>query len=377
MCRRAGSGNPGRRRNRKGCIEETMIFAGIDIGSRAAKAVILKDNEIISSAIMDTGPESVKTSDTLLETVLRGTGVTKEDIDYTVATGYGRVLVPYANENVSEISAHAKGINWYFPSVRTIVDMGGQDCKAINCDEKGNVTNFVMNDKCAGGTGRFMEMIAEVLNIPLEEIGKVSLQSNNAIPFNTICAVFAKTEAIGYLRKGVSRADILSGLHEAIATRTYNLLKRVSIEPDFTITGGISKNSGMVAALEGKVGLKPLLCEDPQLCGALGAALFARDRSLGKATTTSVKTQYGYDDGSGVFYISIDGGLCNGCGKCVDVCPAKVLAMNLDHGHPVAEVKEAVRKKITLYCPGFEACNKQNLVNCHTICKEKAIEHSW
>ena len=353
-----------------------MICAGIDIGSRAAKAVILKDNEILSSRIMDTGPESVKTSETLLEEVLRGTGYTRDDIDYTVATGYGRVLVPYAKENVSEISAHAKGINWYFPSVRTIVDMGGQDCKAINCDEKGNVTNFVMNDKCAGGTGRFMEMIADVLGIPLEEIGDVSLQSNNAIPFNTICAVFAKTEAIGYLRKGVKRADILAGLHEAIATRTYNLLKRVSIQADFTITGGISKNSGMVAKLTEKVGMKPLLCEDPQLCGALGAALYARDRNA-KASAPAVKTQYGYEDGTGTYYISIDGGLCSGCGRCVDVCPAQVLVMNQDHGQATAEIKESVRKKITLFCPGFKACNERNMVNCRTVCKENAIDHSW
>jgi len=353
-----------------------MIFAGIDIGSRAAKAVILKDDEIISSRIMDTGPESVKTSETLLEDVLSGTGIRKEDIDYTVATGYGRVLVPYADENVSEISAHAKGINWYFPSVRTIVDMGGQDCKAINCDEKGNVTNFVMNDKCAGGTGRFMEMIADVLNVPLEKIGDVSLQSVNAIPFNTICAVFAKTEAISYLRKGVQRADILAGLHEAIATRTYNLLKRVSITPNFTITGGISKNSGMVAKISEKVGLKPLLCDDPQLCGALGAALFARDRNA-RATAPSVKTQYGYEDATGTFYVSVDGSLCTGCGKCADICPAGVMVMNLDHGHAIAGIKDAIRKKITLFCPGFKACNERNMVNCHTICKENAIEHSW
>lgn len=354
-----------------------MIFAGIDIGSRAAKAVLLKDNEIISSTIQDTGPESVKTSESLLKIVLEGTGLTRNDITYTVATGYGRVLVPYAQENVSEISCHAKGINYYFPSVRSIVDMGGQDCKAINCDEHGNVTNFVMNDKCAGGTGRFMEMIAEVLNLQLEEIGDVSLQSTNAIPFNTICAVFAKTEAINYQRKGIRKSDILSGLHEAIATRTYNLLKRVSVQPDFSITGGISKNRGMVVKLTEKVGMEPLLCEDPQLCGALGAALFARDRYENNITAPSVKMQYGYDDATGAYFISVDGGKCTGCGDCVTACPAGVFVLSGDTGNKAAEVKSEIRKKIIQYCPGFEACSRENAVNCHSVCKVNAIEHSW
>ncbi|UCC59956.1 MAG: hypothetical protein JSV02_09520, partial [Dehalococcoidia bacterium] len=156
-----------------------MIVAGIDIGSRAAKAVVLGDGSIVSSVICDTGPESVKTSRMTIAEALKGTGLSLQDIHYIVATGYGRVLVPFANENVSEISCHARGINWYFPNVRTILDMGGQDCKAINCDSNGLVTNFIMNDKCAGGTGRFLEMIAEVLNTTLEEIGELSLSSNS------------------------------------------------------------------------------------------------------------------------------------------------------------------------------------------------------
>ncbi len=178
-----------------------MIVAGIDIGSRAAKAVLLRDGAIISSVIGDTGPESIRTSQVTMEKLLAGTGLSLDDLEYVVATGYGRVLVPFAKENISEISCHARGINWYFPSVRTILDMGGQDCKAINCDAAGRVNNFIMNDKCAGGTGRFLEMIAEVLNIPLTEIGSTALQSETAIPFNTICAVFAKSEAIAAFDK--------------------------------------------------------------------------------------------------------------------------------------------------------------------------------
>jgi predicted CoA-substrate-specific enzyme activase len=356
---------------------DSAIVVGIDIGSRAAKVVVMKDNAIVSSAIRDTGPESVKTAYMALGAALDGTGLSLDSIDYTVATGYGRVLVPFANENVSEISCHARGITWYFPSVKTILDMGGQDCKAINCDGGGIVTNFVMNDKCAGGTGRFLEMIADVLNIPLNEIGKVSLSSGNAIPFNTICAVFAKTEAINYLRKGVAKADILAGLHEAIAVRSVNLLRRVSIEKDFTITGGISKNSGMVKKLTEKVGLEPLLCEDPQLAGALGAALFARERLMG-GTTRTIKVQYGYADGTGEYFITVDTDLCDGCGKCVEACPAGILAMEEDaQGQPKVKVKDEIRKKLGFMCPGINACRQANGTNCQAACPKNAISHSW
>lgn len=354
-----------------------MIVAGIDIGSRTAKAVILKDKSILSSVICDTGPESVKTSYRVMEEALKRAGLSLEDIQYTVATGYGRVLVPFANQNISEISCHAKGINWYFPSVRTILDMGGQDCKAINCDGDGVVTNFVMNDKCAGGTGRFLEMIAEVLNTPLEEIGDLSLESKNTIPFNTICAVFAKSEAIVHLRKGAAKSDILAGLHEAIALRSLSLLKRVSIEKDFSITGGIPKNKGMVKKLTEKVGLQPLLCEDPQLVGALGAALFAEERST-KVIKRAAKVQYGYSDGTGNYFITIDAELCDGCGECVKACPADIFVVDKDDdGQPRAKVKEEARKKLAFLCPGFQSCSRKNQVNCHSVCRKEAINHSW
>ncbi len=355
-----------------------MIFAGIDIGSRAAKAVIMRDGSILATHIMDTGPESVRTSLALLEAVLAGTGLAPDDIDYTVATGYGRVLVPFAQENISEISCHARGITWYFPSVRTILDMGGQDCKAIRCNGDGLVTNFAMNDKCAGGTGRFLEMIAEVLSVPLEEIGDLSLQSEHAIPFNTVCAVFAKSDAIKYLRSGVTRADILAGLHEAIAVRSLNLLKRVGIEADFTITGGISKNRGLVARLAEKVGLEPRLCADPQLVGALGAALFAAERHQGKAHRQDTRVTYGYSDGSGQYFITIDNTLCDGCAACVSACPGGVFEMQPDtSGETKAVVKEDLRRQLALVCPGFEACQAQHRENCHSACPHDAISHSW
>jgi predicted CoA-substrate-specific enzyme activase len=354
-----------------------VIFAGIDIGSRAAKAVIMDGDNILSSAIIDTGPESARTARSVMETALKSTDITLEDIRYIVATGYGRVLVPFAAENISEISCHARGINWYFPSVRTILDMGGQDCKAINCDGDGVVTNFVMNDKCAGGTGRFLEMIADVLGVPLEESGDLALQSKNTVMFNTICAVFAKSDAIAYLRKGIAKSDILAGLHEAIATRSLNLLKRISIEKDFAITGGISKNSGMVRKLTEKVGLEPLMCEDPQLVGALGAALFARERYSGGEIKTG-KVQYGYSDGTGEYFITIDNNLCNGCGECAENCPAGIFVMEKDGSSPPrATVSKDNRKRLALLCPGKECCPRGEENNCQEICPLHAITHSW
>ncbi len=355
-----------------------MIVAGIDIGSRAAKAVVMNDGAIISSVICDTGPESVKTSHMAIEAVLKGPGLSLSDIQYTVATGYGRVLVPFADENISEISCHARGINWYFPSVRTILDMGGQDCKAISCNANGRVTNFIMNDKCAGGTGRFLEMIADVLNTPLEEIGDLSLKSEATIPFNTICAVFAKSEAISFLRQGMAKSDILAGLNEAISIRCLNLLKRVSIEKEFSITGGIAKNKGMVAKLIEKVGLEPLLCEDPQIIGALGAALFAKERCDGQDTREELKVHYGYSDGTGDYFITIDERRCDGCGECVPACPSGIFELvGHNTGHPKAKVTEEARKKLAFLCPGFPSCSRTHKVNCQSACPKDAISLTW
>jgi predicted CoA-substrate-specific enzyme activase len=354
-----------------------MTVAGIDIGSRAAKAVIMQDGEIVSSVICDTGPESAKTSYMAIEAALSGTGLSLDDIEYTVATGYGRVLVPFARENISEISCHARGITWYFPSVKTILDMGGQDCKAIRCDSSGAVVNFVMNDKCAGGTGRFLEMIADVLNTRLEDIGDLSLSSERAIPFTTVCAVFARSEALTYLKKGAAKGDILAGLHDAIATRSLQLLKRVSIEKEFSITGGIAKNKGMVAKLRDKVGLEPVLCEDPQIVGALGAALFAAERRDGGGAK-EMTVHYGYSDGTGEYFVTIDNALCDGCGECVAACPSAVLEIAADdYGQPKARVKEEVRKGLAHVCPGFVSCSGAHERNCHSVCPKDAISHTW
>ncbi len=277
-----------------------MLTMGIDIGSRSAQCVILEDGKMLTYGNIETGPDSIKTGYAVVDAAfqrqdemwgqyriklpdVKTDHLKIEDMDYIVATGYGRVIVPFAEANITEISCHARGAHWFVPEVSTILDMGGQDCKGIRVNERGEVTNFIMNDKCAGGTGRFMEIIAEILQIPLPEIGPMSLESTEKIPFNTICAVFAKSEAVALLKKGVTKADILSGLHEAIGSRVIALLKRVGIEEKFVITGGIAKNVGVVSKVEEKAGIKTTIPAEPQVAGAVGAALFAWDRAKKKA----------------------------------------------------------------------------------------------
>ena len=252
-----------------------MITFGVDIGSLTGKALILKDNEILAWDLILTGPDSVETATATTNNVLEKAALKLEDMDFIVSTGYGRIVVPFANKNVSEISCHAKGANWFFPSARTILDMGGQDCKAIRCDERGKVTDFIMNDKCAAGAGRSMGIMAELVDVPLEDLGRLSLQSTNGgVPISSTCVVFARSEVLGYLRQGVSKNDVLAGACQALSSRVEGLLKRVGTEKDFVISGGIAKNVGVVERLEKSIGLKANVCFEPQIVGALGAAIF-------------------------------------------------------------------------------------------------------
>ena len=256
-----------------------MITLGVDIGSLTGKAVILKDAEILTWDLIPTGPDSSETATEVTNKVLDKAGLSLEDMDYIVSTGYGRIIVPFANKNITEISCHAKGANWFFPNVRLILDMGGQDCKGIHCDASGKVTNFAMNDKCAAGAGRSMEIMSDLLDTPLPKIGEYSLDIKKKLaPLSSTCVVFARSEVLGHLHEGTHKNDILAGACEALADRVYPLLKRVGIEGDFVISGGIAKNIGVVKRVEEKVGLKSNICFEPQIVGALGAAIFAQER---------------------------------------------------------------------------------------------------
>jgi len=262
-----------------------VITAGVDVGSVGSKAVIMADGEIYSWSVMRTGSNSSDSAKKVLGWAMEDTGLTLKDFNYIVGTGYGRVNVPVANRAITEIACHAKGANYIWgPTVRTVLDVGGQDVKAIRCDERGKVVSFLMNDKCAAGTGRGMEVIADLLQIPIEEVGKVSLSVNKEPkPVSSTCVVFAKTEAVGLLRKGWTKEKVLAAYMRAMAIRMSELIEKVGCERDFVITGGQSKNIGIVNRVENILGMKrlpvPNLEEtglDPVSAGAMGAALFAK-----------------------------------------------------------------------------------------------------
>jgi len=257
------------------------ITAGVDIGSVSSKAVIMTDGELYAYSIMRTGSSSPDSAQKAMDRALEGTGMKLDHILYTVGTGYGRVNVPFANRAITEIACHARGANYIWgPTVRTVLDMGGQDCKAIHCDERGKVTAFLMNDKCAAGTGRGMEVFADLLSVPIEEVGQMSLSvEKEPEPVSSTCVVFAKSEAVGLLRKGWPKNMVLAAYCSAMASRISELLEKIKVERDFVITGGIAKNVGVVKRLEDIIGFKalPMKAEfDPMTAGSIGAALFAK-----------------------------------------------------------------------------------------------------
>ena len=262
-----------------------IITAGVDVGSVGSKAVIMADGEVYSWSVMRTGSNSSDSANKALEWAMEDTGLTLKDFNYIVGTGYGRVNVPMANRAITEIACHAKGANYIWgASVRTVLDVGGQDVKAIRCDQNGKVVSFLMNDKCAAGTGRGMEVIADLLKIPIEEVGEVSLSvSKEPEPVSSTCVVFAKTEAIGLLRKGWSKEKVLAAYMRAMSIRMSELIEKVGCEREFVITGGQSKNIGIVQRVEKILGVKSLPApnveetgRDPVAAGAIGAALYAK-----------------------------------------------------------------------------------------------------
>jgi bzd-type benzoyl-CoA reductase Q subunit len=262
-----------------------IVTAGVDVGSVGSKAVVMLDGEIYAWSVMRTGSNSSDSANKALGWAMEGTGLELKDIHYIVGTGYGRVNVPMANRAITEIACHAKGANYIWgPTVKTVLDVGGQDVKAIRCDESGKVVSFLMNDKCAAGTGRGMEVIADLLKIPIEEVGKVSLSvAEEPDPVSSTCVVFAKTEAVGLLRKGWTKEKVLAAYLRAMAIRMTELIEKVGCEKDFVITGGQSKNIGLVERVENILGVKRLPVpdlektgRDPASAGAIGAALFAK-----------------------------------------------------------------------------------------------------
>jgi len=257
-----------------------MIVGGCDVGSATGKAVIMRDGEIISYDIIPSTTKPEVTARTVMDKALKKAGLSSiTDLDYIVGTGYGRLKVPFANENISEITCHARGAQWLLPTVRTVVDIGGQDCKVMSLGEKGKVLEFVMNDRCAAGTGRFFEAMARVLDCGLQGLSELALQGKNPATISSQCSVFAESEVVTLVNEGKELSDIVAGLHASIASRLNSMVRKVGLVEDVVLTGGCAKNDGLAKALEEKLGMSvKKLPVDPQIAGAIGAALIASER---------------------------------------------------------------------------------------------------
>ncbi|MBQ8306278.1 MAG: 2-hydroxyacyl-CoA dehydratase [Blautia sp.] len=256
-------------------LRSTYVM-GVDSGSTSTNAVILdQDAKIVAAVVIRTGAKTSESAEKAMETALREAGLQKEGLSRIVSTGYGRVSNPYADKDVTEISCHAKGARYFDTQVRTILDIGGQDSKAIRLDANGEVADFVMNDKCAAGTGRFLEAMARTLELDISELGPESLRSTEMVRISSMCTVFAESEVISLIAQNKEKADIARGVHEAIAGKSWSLLRRVGIEPHVMMTGGVARNPGVVKAIEEKIAQKLVICEQPDIVGAVGAALYA------------------------------------------------------------------------------------------------------
>ncbi len=258
--------------------------AGVDVGSTQTKAVILAEERpsasprIMARAVVDTGANVARAAECAFQAACREAGLDPREIGMVVGTGYGRYRIAFGHAQVTEISCHARGAHFIFPETRTVIDIGGQDAKVIRVGPEGDVRDFVMNDKCAAGTGRFLANAAEVLGLSLEEIGPLSLRATDPVKLTTVCTVFVESDILSYLAQGRRPEDILRGVHLAIARRTISLARRIPIEPAVTFTGGVARNIGMVRALEEILGLPIHVSPESHFMGALGAALFALER---------------------------------------------------------------------------------------------------
>ena len=258
-----------------------QFAAGIDVGSTQTKAVLMDPSRaIVARTLNDTGANVKRAGQRALDDILADSGVSRSEVGFVVGTGYGRYKIEAGDTQVTEISCHARGAQMLFPGTRTVIDMGGQDTKAIKVGPEGDVVDFCMNDKCAAGTGRFLAGAADVLGLTLDEIGEISLQGSKPIRLTSVCTVFVESDILSHLAQKQKVEDILAGVHLAISARTVGLVRRVGVEEEATFTGGVARNVGMVRALEEKLETKLNISSDSHYMGAIGAALFAMDRVL-------------------------------------------------------------------------------------------------
>lgn len=253
-----------------------MLTIGIDVGSITTKAAVAKDDEVIADKVVFTGYNARMAGEQLFESIIGECGINRDSIDRIISTGYGRNSLEFADRAVTEITCHAAGAYYLDRGVRSVIDIGGQDSKAIAVSDTGSPMDFAMNDKCAAGTGRFLEVMARALEVDLEEFGDVSLKAKQPSPISSLCTVFAESEVISLIAKGEFRENIIAGIHEAIASRVVAMANRVGFNARVMMTGGVAKNTGVVKALEQKIGQKIHVSDKSQLTGAIGAAIIAQ-----------------------------------------------------------------------------------------------------
>ena len=253
-----------------------MISVGIDIGSITAKAAILDQGQLKGSVVQGTGYDAKAAAEKAFQEVLAVSGYEKQKVDFIVSTGYGRRSVAFAHKSVTEISCHAAGANFVNPDVKTVIDIGGQDSKVMTVSPQGKVLDFAMNDKCAAGTGRFLEVMARALEVDLEEMGEISLRSESPATISSLCTVFAESEVISLIAKGEKRENIVAGIHASIGARVVAMAGRLGLKSPIMMTGGVAKNVGLVRMLEEKLSMPVEISENAQVLGAIGAALIAQ-----------------------------------------------------------------------------------------------------
>jgi predicted CoA-substrate-specific enzyme activase len=256
------------------------VVAGVDIGSITAKTVTIdEEKRILSAHVIHQGIVNEEAAWTCLQTALAKAGLRREDLSFLITTGYGRDLVTFGDHSITEITCHAAGVHHLLPEVRTVIDVGGQDSKVIALDEQGRVATFRMNDKCAAGTGRFLEVMARALGVELTALGATALQSRDPAPVSSVCTVFAESEVVSLAARGFPKVDIVGGIHEAIANRLSSMVRAVGAREPIVMTGGVAMNQGVVRALERTLGIQIVVPPEPQIIGALGAALFALQKA--------------------------------------------------------------------------------------------------
>jgi predicted CoA-substrate-specific enzyme activase len=254
-----------------------MITVGIDIGALNAKAVVMKDGTIISWATLTTGDEGAVAAQKVFQTALENVQISAKDIDRIASTGYGKEAVLFAQRQVPEMACQAKGSRWFLSSGKTFIDIGAETSRAIRLDGRGRVVDFAVNDKCASGTGIFLESMAKALEVPLADMGRLASLSKGPVAISSMCAVFAESEIVSHIHQKVSKSDILAGIHQAVAQRVLGLLDKIGIEADVGISGGVARNTGVVKAIEERTGLSIFVPEEPQIVGAVGCALVAAE----------------------------------------------------------------------------------------------------